>query len=293
MSYDYSKSERDIMRTAFLTSFPKIFTDIGSAHRIFESSLRLARQWGFHFNPEQFVANLAVELEARHKAVSAAVWNAVQSPIRPQGVVELGAGLSPRRIEFSNQDYLEIDLPPITRIKGEIYRELGHPFLKVDLIGANLAESRGLEIVSQAVKDRYSGPLVVVSEGLFWYLSKRQVTELARTIRQLLTVNGGVWITGDCPPAEPLMKEPLYRSVIAESSGREMSRPFESQQDFESFFSNAGFSVDRRPMERLVEVRELAAANLFACSPSATTTRMRAYAEIATLQVEASTSPHS
>ncbi len=65
-----NKDNCSIMRTAILTAFPKIFSDIEFANEIFSQALQLANFYNFSFQPEFFTAKMAVEIEARYKAVS-------------------------------------------------------------------------------------------------------------------------------------------------------------------------------------------------------------------------------
>lgn len=49
----YSEQENNIMRTAFLTAFPKIFTDIEYSSEIFAQMKNLVTKHGFAFKANQ------------------------------------------------------------------------------------------------------------------------------------------------------------------------------------------------------------------------------------------------
>ena len=114
--FDYT-----IMRTAILTSFPKIFTDIEFAGEIFHQALQLANFENFSFQPELFVAKMSVEIEARFKAVSKALTNQIKNA-KDVLVIEIATGLSPRGLQFDKVDYIECDLKPIIDLKKRIFK---------------------------------------------------------------------------------------------------------------------------------------------------------------------------
>lgn len=279
----YSQERRNTMRTAFLTAFPKMFTDISYVHEIFAASLECAHEWGFTFTPEQFVANLAVELEARHKALSAAVAAATDEFRDPPVIVELGAGLSPRRLEFKSHSYVEIDLPPVIAIKQAVYTSIGHKFDARELVEADFADADGLESALQIVRDLQGDrQIVVVSEGLFWYLSRADVDQLVRAMGRLLS-NGGIWVTADCPPVGPPPVPTGYKSVIAKSSNKKMDQPFSDLHDFATFFEEHGFGLKTTRLEDWVSPHTLLSASLFSPRVDETLERMRSYTDVASI----------
>ena len=100
---DWEKKENwNTMRTAILTAYPKLFTDIPYAPQLFFHAIRLAVGYGFSFEPSLFVEKMSLEIEARHKALNAALREQIDADTL---VVELGAGLSPRRLEFTVKAY--------------------------------------------------------------------------------------------------------------------------------------------------------------------------------------------
>ncbi len=282
---EYSKEQQNTMRTAFLTAFPKIFTDIPYSNAIFSETIRLANKWNFSFEPEQFVANLAVELEARHKALSYTLREQVDK-IGYCQVIELGAGLSSRRLEFKDIPYIEIDYPPMVEIKDKIYENLGLPAKPNELIGVDLTNISDLDFIVKSIGQFKQGKsVIIVSEGLFWYLSREDMLNLAKFVQKTLSVHGGLWITGDCPPKNDIYKDYEYRNVIAQSSSRQIDEPFSSFSDFENFFLSLGFNIDRSKLEQWVKTEEISSAGLFSLTPEKTLNRMKAYTDIAVLGI--------
>lgn len=282
----YSQEQNNTMRTAFLTAFPKIFTDIPFANAIFSETIQLAYEWHFSFKPEQFVSKLAIELEARHKAVSLVVNEYVKNISDRLIIIDLGAGLSSRRLEFKDVPYIEVDYPPMVEIKRRLYERLRCPAKSYELIGLNLTHVNELESITQSVQQlNLNCSVVVISEGLFWYLSRNDMQNLAKFVYKLISKFGGLWITGDCPPEVDIYKDYEYRSVIAQSSKRQMDKPFSSLSDFENFFKSYGFSINRTKIEQWVKPNEIISASIFASSPELTLSRLRAYTDIAELYI--------
>lgn len=118
MSQKFTEQQNNIMRTAFLTAFPKIFTDIDYSMEIFSCMRKLVTEQGFTFQPEQFSNAMSLEIEARHKAVNRVLDQVIDKDTL---VIELASGLSPRRLQYQNNDYAELDFAPITAIKKSIY----------------------------------------------------------------------------------------------------------------------------------------------------------------------------
>ncbi len=281
----YTLDQQNTMRTAFLTAFPKIFTDIPYANDIFSETIRLANSWRFSFQPEQFVAKLAVELEARHRALSCTVREQVNK-IGDCLIIELGAGLSSRRLEFKDMSYIEVDYPPMVEIKSNIYEKLGFSVKSGELIGADLTNINDLDYIIKSIAIlKPDCPVIIVSEGLFWYLTRDDMLTLSKFVHTMLSSHRGLWITGDCPPKIDIYKNDKYRNVIAESSSRKIDEPFGSLSEFVDFFISLGFNINSTKMEQWVKNDEIVSARLFSLSPETTLNRMRAYTDIAVLSV--------
>jgi O-methyltransferase involved in polyketide biosynthesis len=283
----YTHEQYNTMRTAFLTAFPKIFTDIPFANKIFVETIRLACERGFSFQTEQFVAKLALELEARYKALNFILDKHIKTIGNNVIIIEIGAGLSPRKLEFNNFQFVEIDYPPMIEIKQKIYEMLGYPIRYDELIGADLTHPLDLKKIVQLVQKIKKGrSILMISEGLFWYLSRNAVQNLVECIHNLLSSSGGLWITGDCPTKFEIPHEDDYRSVIANSSKRQMNQPFSSFNDFEMFFNSIGFSVCQSQLEDWIKTKDLLSASIFSSSTDCTLNRLRTYTDVAELYVK-------
>lgn len=82
----------------------------------------LTLKQNFSFSPEHFSNQMAIEIEARHKALNEILKKQISNKTL---VIEIAAGLSPRRLQFENYNYAELDFKPVMDIKKEIYHKLG------------------------------------------------------------------------------------------------------------------------------------------------------------------------
>lgn len=271
-------SQHNTMRTAVLTAYPRIFTDIDRAADVFFAAARRAVSYGFTFEPSLFVPNMAIELEARHKSLSRRLAALVDASTL---VVELGAGLSTRRMEFPAVAYRELDFPTMVRFKADIYTDIGCETAAQDLVGVDLSAPGAL---ASAIADWDLSPyrrIVVLSEGLFWYLKRKDIADMIRCFENAFAGTEWMWLTADCPVEERVDTE--YRSVIADSSGRSPVEPFADYTDFAAFLHEHGFTVQRSKMTETVSPRELYAATFFSVDEAETRERMESYTDIALL----------
>ena len=283
--YKYTEKQLNIMRTAFLTAFPKIFSDIPYSKDIFTHMLHYAIYFGFTFAPNLFVPNLAIELEARYKAVSSALKFQMNQYYAEPIVIELGTGMSPRRLEFITiSDYYEVDYPPIIQIKEKIYQDLGFAPQKEKLISIDIEDSYQFERFFERVRDdaiQQHRPIIVISEGLFWYLSRSDIYSISKIIANSIKEISGVWISGDCSIDDKLLTVDSYREVIANSSECSMREPFESYEDFNYFFSSLGFSVTCSRLNQWVSANDLLSTQVFSSICESVEKRINDYTNLA------------
>ena len=275
----------NVIRTAFLTAFPKIFTDIPYSFDIFQSALKLSEQNGITFHPEQFTAKMSVEIEARYKAASKLLSNTINTLEKPPIVIEIAAGLSPRSLEFQNVDYREIDFPLIMEQKSQIFRDINRSDSTNNLIGLDLTDTAKLrDIIDQIINQNPDHSLIFLSEGLFWYLTREDIANLSQIIGSALKTAGGCWISTDCPVDAQYIPETAeqYRSVILNSSGKDQ-KPFHTQAEFVEFFQNAGFSVKTQKLFDLVDQSAIRSAKLFGYSDQEIAAKINSYTDISTL----------
>lgn len=269
------------MRTAVLTAYPKIFGDIDLASEIFFSAIKLAVDYGFSFRPSLFVADLAVEIEARHKAVNAALESVLTDKTL---VIELGAGLSPRRAQFAHTDYIEVDHSPIVDMKSRVYRELGHTEFAKDLYAVDLTDVKTFrDFIEHTSKSRVFDRVIVLSEGLFWYLDKSRIHDICSVLNTVLDGADWMWLTADSPVDDKNYAE--YRKVIVDSADRGEQKPFRSYAEMCAFFEECGLTSTRHRLADCVSPERIYSGKLFAAPDREIEERMNKYADIAILKV--------
>ncbi|MBQ2740175.1 MAG: class I SAM-dependent methyltransferase [Clostridia bacterium] len=268
------------MRTAFLTAYPKIFTDVRYASDIFFQSVKLAAEYGFSFQTSLFVADMAVEIETRHKALSAAVaaWTDKETL-----VIELAAGLSPRRAEFAGVNYVEFDHETIVEIKKTIYQKMGFADYASGLYAVDFMDKEAFAKIMQTLGVHNYKRVVVVSEGLFWYLKRSHVQGMVDVLSSALQGVEWLWITADCPTHAEI-SEAEYRNVIANSSNCSPVEPFADFNDFADFFTQNGFALSAHRLREFVSPDCIYAGKFFSVSAEEVGGRMADYTDIALLK---------
>ena len=281
----YSEQQFGAMRTAFLTAFPKIFTDIDFASPIFSAMKDLAMQKGFTFLPNHFSNEMSVEIEARHKALNSALDRFVSEN---DLVIEIAAGLSPRHLQYQNLNYLELDFKPIMDIKREIYQSLGQKNLVDSLNNVDVTNTEELHnFLTKVLKNKNYHQIIILNEGLFWYLSK---SEIAKITNEFSAMSGfdWMWITSDCPVTDQVAYD--YRNTISDSAKAKRGT-FEDYEDFSNFFQNLGLSNQKYNLKDFVKYQDLSSAKFFALDENQTRQRIDTYTNIAILKPMVT--PHS
>lgn len=274
---DWKKKENwNTMRTAILTAYPKLFTDIPYAPQLFFHAIRLAVEYGFSFEPSLFVEKMSLEIEARHKALNAALREQIDADTL---VVELGAGLSPRRLEFTDTAYCELDYPPIADMKRRIYEKMGQAQRADDVFDVDLTDLQAVEEFSRHLKQRKYAKIVVLSEGLFWYLRRVHLRGLVSFFSEKWKGQHWVWLTADCPVAKKIHAP--YRKIISDSSDKDPNERFVDYEDFRAFFESCGCSVMRRKLTEFLSPEAVYAGKFFSVSAGEVEKRMCEYTDIA------------
>lgn len=265
------------MRTAFLTSYPNIFTDIHYASEFFSRAVRIAVKYGFGFQPEFFEPRMCIEIEARYKALNALInQNLTDRTV----VIEIAAGLSPRKTEFDSVPYYELDLPPIIEIKKEIYQDMHIPCN--GLIGIDLCEKEKLsDIVSGIVGREKGSGILIVSEGLFWYLKRDNISGIIEAFRHAFNQTEWNWITSDCNAKKTY--EPEYRKVIGKSSNKSPNERFVDFEDERAFFSARKLYLERYHITDLIDIRDVYSGRFFNIPENEVRARIENYTDLARL----------
>jgi len=280
----YTQKQYNIMRTSFLTAFPKVFTDIKYAANIFNEIVNLSFEKGFKFESELFVSNLAIEIEGRHKALNNILIKEISKcKIKPV-IIELGAGMSPRRLEFYDMDYFEVDYPPVIEIKKNIYTSFGFSKLNKNLIGMDITNNENFEMLLELIINNYpERELIFLSEGLFWYVSMHDIKCIAENIKKASKKTNTIWITGDCPVQDDKMKYLPYRNIISDSSKINTNKPFENDLEYIKIFNELGYSINSFTLTELVPLKKIKSVSFFGVSFEEARIRLNSYTNIAIL----------
>ena len=264
-------------RTAFLTSYPKIFTDIHNASEFFSKAISLSVRYGFDFQPSLFETRMCVEIESRYKALNSLI---VTHLTEKTLIIELASGLSPRKSEFAQVPFYEIDLPEIIEIKKEIYNDMN--IICDDLISMDLCDTTILyDILNEIIEKNIGKDILIVSEGLFWYLNRKDIQGIVDVLKKVFCDTKWKWLTSDCFAQETY--EPDYRKVIAKSSNRSTIEPFRDFDDEFKFFSDNGLTLQRYKITELIDVCDVTSGSFFHISENEVKTRMNNYTDIACL----------
>ncbi|MFA5051398.1 MAG: class I SAM-dependent methyltransferase [Patescibacteria group bacterium] len=249
-------SYEKIIQTAILTAYPRIFTDIPLSKEIFDELERMRKTEGSEeISVELKVSKLAPELEARYKLVDQLLHqnNATQ-------ILEIAAGLSPRGVEWTkNQaiEYVEVELPEMARDKKKIFKALIKIPPNLHLEEGNALNLKDLQkSITHFKKDR---PIAVVNEGLLRYLNFDEKAIVAKNVRALLKIFGGVWITPDITLQKLLQVQnkvtmPGKNQEIVQRTGRNIEQnSFKNEEEAEKFFNNLGFIVERHSLLEVMD----------------------------------------
>jgi O-methyltransferase involved in polyketide biosynthesis len=104
-------------------------------------------------------------------------------------VVEMGVGLDSRfeRLDNGRVRWFELDLPETIEIRRQFYEETP----RRTLIGSSALEPEWVDVVAR----QREGPLLLIADAMFYFLTKRQVIEL---MQRLANVVPGSTLVFDC-----------------------------------------------------------------------------------------------
>jgi len=244
-----------IIPTAYITAYPRLFTDIPYSKPIFEALEKIR-----HSNDETplgenyKVVRLAPELEARYKLIDKLLD---ESSI--QQVLELASGLSPRGLILTEKDfdtqYAELELKEMAQLKQSILGAISIPPNNLHITPGNAlrAEDFNAAIKSFDISKR----MAVLNEGLLRYLNFDEKTLVAKNVHSVLSRFGGIWITCDTTPKsflntqDTLTKPGMNRDLSSISQKDFTKNMFEDEPHVERFFSDLGFSVEFHPLTEI------------------------------------------
>lgn len=195
-----TETQRRVMQTALRTAYPRSISRIENSLEIFQAARELASDHHLAIDDSLLNYKLAIEIEARGRGI-----DTILQKLASTQILELGAGLSPRGLNFVGRcdTYREIDYPGMTDLKKAVYHALAGTNSRLQCCALDLGTIEAEHADPVELMDGWTkGPVTVVSEGLFWYLSWEQKKALSLQIKKLIDRHGGVWITSDCPPVE-------------------------------------------------------------------------------------------
>jgi O-methyltransferase involved in polyketide biosynthesis len=205
------------------------------------------------FGPDEVMAaaappSSAAAIRRRHFELRARSVDQALDLVAARRILELAAGLSFRglaRAAGADVHYLDTDLPDLVELKRGILQGLS----PVTLAGTYRIEP--LDVMddaafARAVESLPDGPLSIAHEGLLMYLGADEKVRLAASIHAALRSRGGRWITADVylrrEPTVP--REEQVQQFLADHRVEEQK--FDSWDEAERFFAQAGFAVERK-----------------------------------------------
>lgn len=280
-SNNYDESQYATMRTAFLTAFPKIFTDIEYSTEIFSNMKDLAIKNNFSFLPNHFSNEMSVEIEARHKALNKVLDKYISNDAL---IIEIATGLSPRRLQYLDYDYYELDYEPVIDIKKEIYSTLGYGDFNNGLRGIDITDTVLLHnCLVEIINAKSYSKVIILNEGLFWYLNREQIKDIANEFCSMLLNRNWFWITSDCPTKEK--SDAKYRNIIS-NSAKVKRNTFSDYDDFKTFFLEAGLLSNKNKLSDFLSYQDLSSAKFLSYTESETLEKINSYTDIAVLLPE-------
>lgn len=209
------------------------------------------------FGADQLAAEIArvaalpgSELRRRHFVERTRSIDTLLAAAGATRILELAGGLSFRGLAWAQQHagtYVDSDLPAMIATKQQLIEALAAGPLTGELRLAAL-EALDATAFATTVAAIPDGPFAIVNEGLLMYLDDAEKQRLAANIRAALVARGGVWITADV-----YIRVARHPGVAADdrlekflAAHRVEDNKFASFPAAETFFSGAGFRIERR-----------------------------------------------
>lgn len=240
----------DVIPTAVLTAYPRTFTDIPYSKEIFEE---MRRSYG-EIDNDLMVNRIAVELEARSKLIDKLLAEQGASQ-----VIELAAGFSSRGLlltQSSDVQYVEIDLPEVAERKEQILKNIVTIPENLHIQAGNALRSSDFDKATAYFEDDKS--VAFVNEGLLRYLTLEEKAAVAKNIKAVLESYGGVWISGDGSTrqfrdTQQKNMPSLNVTILKQTRRNDIGNVFESQEHFQTFFGELGFTVEFHPYNEVLD----------------------------------------
>ncbi len=204
---------------------------------------RLAGEWIAAVTPG--VPSLPQYLAQRHFAIEHAL-----DRLKPDRIVELGAGLSRRGLTWAfdrGVDYVEVDLPHMVEAKRALIPErLRTPRLRHvshDVLSPSFREEL------QALLAGSERP-AIIAEGVLGYFESEARTRLAESVASALAPRAGIFLADirHQKAGMPIGVHFLRAGIKLATGGRGASTDFRDEQEIRAFFRQAGFAA-AEPMD--------------------------------------------
>ena len=255
-SSEYDRKYERISPTAWGPAWKRSLTDIPYALEVFlefDSFRNSERQEiAKAYDMKEGIENTPF-FEARHL-----ILNKIIKEIEPSQIIELASGLTPRGLEAvvnSEVMFIEMDLASIINDKKYIVHKISSGAnIQGELIchSGNILEKESL-LQALSYFD-FKKEITFITEGLLYYLNKKEQILLSRLIREALLVTGGIWITPDITFKEGypgLGSGSRYANLT--DSGDFEENVFLDEDDAQNFFEQLGFQVERRRYEEVAD----------------------------------------
>lgn len=204
-------------------------------------------------NPDFMFWARVIHFENRYHSINQLLWDL---PIH--NVLELCSGFSFRGLEalqHAGIHYIDTDLPGVIEAKRSLIPALQvhspAPGTRLEIQPMNALDQHQ---VNNMASHFHNGPVNIINEGLLMYLDNNEKNHLCNIIRHILKSRGGYWITADIyikdkhdnagkPPEDQL------NTFFAEH--RISEKMFNSFEDAEYFFNQAGFVIDKEAQSNI------------------------------------------
>lgn len=175
-------------------------------------------------------------------------------------ILEIAGGLSFRGLALALREpvvYVDTDLPAMIESKSRLVAAL-EPGALTGELRLRALDALDPDGFRAAVAELPPGAIAIVNEGLLMYLDAGEKQRLAGNIRDALRERGGVWITADIylrGVRDPRIgQDDRLRDFLA--AHRVEDNKFESRAAAETFFTAAGFTIERRHARQEDATRE-------------------------------------
>ena len=232
------KDFENVSQTAIMTSYPRTFTDIPYEKEIYQWLSKHCKE------KVELYKNLAPEIEARYKLI-----NKLLDEYNINQVLELAAGYSSRGLIYSkkNYNYVEIDLAGVSKNKINLLNSVEKNIpSNLKILDGNVLRKNDFDKSKEYFKK--DEPIAVINEGLLRYLTFDEKKLVAQNIYDLLSNQGGVWITSDVTPKKFIKSQDnalqgFNKDVSSITSRNDLNERFEDINHVKKFFGKIGFEV--------------------------------------------------